>query len=168
MVHDLIISRMRSGWGSSQTYKNKTGPWLPWKEQAIFEFQKPSLFKRGQEQNLSCEICVRIKNHFHIDSMVLHWASLWNWGLGQLENGLLVSYAVVIGSSRNALLKERSCTSQTAVQLELPLRASDLQSIGAALAHRLLLARDAVATRDSQRETFMQHNPNNLKDPTNM
>ena len=44
---------MRSGWGSSQTYKNKTGPWLPWKQQqAIFEFQKPSLFKRGQEQNL--------------------------------------------------------------------------------------------------------------------
>ena len=95
-MHDLIISRMRRGWGSSQTYKNKTGPWLPWKQQAIFEFQKPSLFKRGQEQNLSCEICARIKNHFHTDSMVLHLASLWNWGLGQLENGLLVSYAVVI------------------------------------------------------------------------
>ena len=88
---------MRRGWGSSQTYKNKTGPWLPWKQQqAIFEFQTPSLFKRGREQNLSCEICVRITNHFQIDSMVLHLASLWNWGLGQLENGLLVSYAVVI------------------------------------------------------------------------
>lgn len=62
---------------------------------ATGHFRVP-LFKRGKEQNLSCEICVRIKNHFHIDSMVLHWASLWNWGLGQLENGLLVSYAVVI------------------------------------------------------------------------
>ena len=38
---------------------------------------------------------------------------------------------------------------------------------GCSRAHRLLLARDAVATRGSQR-TFMQHNPNNLKDPTNM
>ena len=58
---------------------------------AISEFQKLSLSKRGQVQNLSCENEVYLygnKNHFQL-SMALHLASLWKKGLSQLENDRL-------------------------------------------------------------------------------
>ena len=58
---------------------------------AISEFQKLSLSKRGQVQNLSCENEVYLygnKNHFQL-SMALHLASLWKRGLSQLENDRL-------------------------------------------------------------------------------
>ena len=58
---------------------------------AISEFQKLSLSKRGQVQNLSCENEVYLyenkKNIFM--SMALHVASLWKRGLSQLENDRL-------------------------------------------------------------------------------
>ena len=58
---------------------------------AISEFQKLSLSKQGQVQNLSCENEVYLygnKNHFQL-SMALHLASLWKRGLSQLENDRL-------------------------------------------------------------------------------
>ena len=58
---------------------------------AISEFQKLSLSKRGQVQNLSRENEVYLygnKNHFQL-SMTLHLASLWKRGLSQLENDRL-------------------------------------------------------------------------------
>ena len=50
-------------------------------KKAISEFQKPSLSKQGEVQNLSCVICKRKENHLKL-------ASFCNRGLRQLRNGL--------------------------------------------------------------------------------
>ena len=101
--------------------------------------------------------------------MALHLPSFWNWGLGQLENGLLVSNAVV-----NWVITQRSPKKKEG---HAPARQlSKLICARAICAVLGLLLRPACYFRMTPLPLvalkgnlpFMQHNPNNLKDPINM